>query len=63
MDEETEIFDNKKKWEDDCYNRALERWPERRKEFVTTSSLPIDKLYTPEDVGDFDYFEKLGYPG
>ena len=63
MDEDTEIFDNKKKWEDDCYNKVLQRWPERRKEFITTSSVPIDKLYTPEDVGDFDYFEKLGYPG
>jgi methylmalonyl-CoA mutase N-terminal domain/subunit len=37
--------------------------PERKKEFLTTSSEPIDRLYTPLDVADLDYFRDLGMPG
>ncbi|MCV5991701.1 methylmalonyl-CoA mutase family protein, partial [Escherichia coli] len=37
--------------------------PERDAEFSTISGIPIKPLYTPEDLGDFDYEEKLGYPG
>ena len=34
------------------------------REFSTVSSLPIDRLYTPEDLGpDWSYQDKLGYPG
>ncbi|GAC1481796.1 MAG: methylmalonyl-CoA mutase family protein [Candidatus Dormibacteria bacterium] len=34
------------------------------KETATTlSGLPIEPLYTPEDLRDWDYDEKLGYPG
>ncbi len=33
-------------------------------EFTTVSGLPIERLYTPEDLGPgWDYHEKLGYPG
>nr|WP_243638241.1 methylmalonyl-CoA mutase family protein [Rubrobacter taiwanensis] len=50
---------------------ARERWeeaykakPEREAEFSTMSGVPVKPLYTPEDLGpDFDYEEKLGYPG
>ena len=49
---------------------ARERWeeaysksPERDAEFSTISGIPVKPLYTPEDLGHFDYEEKLGYPG
>ncbi len=48
----------RKDWE-----RSLEGTGERQKEFITTSSVPIGRLYTPEDLKDFDYLEKLGFPG
>src|ERR1044071_2282971 len=30
---------------------------------TTVSGQPIEALYTPEDLGDFDYLSQLGYPG
>ncbi len=36
---------------------------ERKDEFITTSSVPIDRLYTPDDIKNFDYIEKLNFPG
>nr|MBC8204223.1 methylmalonyl-CoA mutase [FCB group bacterium] len=37
------------------------KFPERKPVFRTESGLPIDEIYEPEP--DFDYEEKLGYPG
>ncbi|BBL79850.1 methylmalonyl-CoA mutase [Rubrobacter xylanophilus] len=48
----------RERWEE-----AYSRSPERDAEFSTISGIPIKPLYTPEDLGDFDYEEKLGYPG
>ena len=31
--------------------------------FTTVSDAPIEPLYTPEDLGDFDYERDLGHPG
>ena len=53
-----EISQAKKDWE-----KLLEGKKERQKEFLTTSSVPIDRIYSPEDIPDFDYLEKLNFPG
>ncbi|MHA2406178.1 MAG: acyl-CoA mutase large subunit family protein, partial [Candidatus Hermodarchaeia archaeon] len=37
--------------------------PERADQFITTSSKPVERLYTPDDVPDFDYQQHLGFPG
>jgi methylmalonyl-CoA mutase N-terminal domain/subunit len=59
----------------DDLGRALEDWtrtdlaqalattPERASEFLTTSSEPIERLYTPLDLADGDYQRDLGLPG
>lgn len=59
----------------DSLRQALERWnntslpksltslPERRESFITTSSEPINRLYTPLDIADLDYERDLGLPG
>ena len=52
----------KERWERNCYGKAVHKWPERKEKFMTTSSLPIDELYTPADIDDYDYFRKLGFP-
>ncbi|HEX9912081.1 MAG TPA: methylmalonyl-CoA mutase family protein, partial [candidate division Zixibacteria bacterium] len=31
--------------------------------FFTSSKIPIQELYTPEDLSDFDYTSNLNYPG
>ena len=43
--------------------KALEKRPERKKEFVTGSGAPIRRLYTPGDIKDLDYTRDLGMPG
>lgn len=57
------ITEERKKWEKECLKPVTDRWPERMDEFMTTSSLPIERLYTPEDLKDWEYLEKLGFPG
>ena len=50
-------------WEKTSLNKALASLPERADEFITTSSEPINGLYTPLDVADSDYASSLGLPG
>jgi methylmalonyl-CoA mutase N-terminal domain/subunit len=51
------------KWEETSLQKARLTLPERREEFLTTSSEPIHRLYTPLDVQDLDYSADLGLPG
>ncbi|MCZ2127868.1 MAG: methylmalonyl-CoA mutase family protein [Anaerolineales bacterium] len=50
-------------WEETSLKKALTQLPERADEFITTSSEPINRLYTPLDVADLDYAASLGLPG
>ncbi len=51
------------KWEETTLQKTLASFPERREEFISTSSEPINRLYTPLDVADMDYARDLGLPG
>jgi methylmalonyl-CoA mutase, N-terminal domain len=46
-----------------AYQRQANRQPERPATFMTTSSDPVDRLYTPADFSEQDYLGKLGFPG
>ena len=50
-----ELKKSLKQWEETSLSKALNSLPERRNEFITTSSEPINRLYTPLDVADKDY--------
>ena len=50
-------------WEANTLRSTLARAPERQAEFITTSSAPVERLYTPLDLPDFDYLKDLGFPG
>ena len=52
-------------WREQTLDPTLKRMPERRKqnEFMTQSSVPVERLYTPLDVADSDYLADLGFPG
>src|SRR2546425_11572065 len=52
-----------KRWEETTLRDALASHPERRKEFVTTSSRPVKRLYTPLDLAGKTDRERLGSPG
>jgi methylmalonyl-CoA mutase N-terminal domain/subunit len=58
-----ELKDSLKNWEETNLKKTLAALPERRNRFVTTSSEPINRLYTPLDVEKLDYEKDLGQPG
>jgi methylmalonyl-CoA mutase N-terminal domain/subunit len=47
----------------ETYQKSLDKMPERKVAHRTLSDIAPEPLYTPEDLKDFDYAEKLGYPG
>jgi methylmalonyl-CoA mutase N-terminal domain/subunit len=51
-----------KTWEEQVLKPALARLQERG-EFFTSSGIPVERLYTPEDTADLDYTKSLGFPG
>src|SRR5579859_3097789 len=46
-----------------AYTARAAAQPERQARFMTTSSEPVDRLYTPADFHEDGYLEKLGFPG
>ena len=57
-----EIKTSKAKY-DEKVAKVLQKMPERKAEFLNTSGIPINRVYTPLDMADFDYLQKLGLPG
>ena len=43
--------------------KAISRNPERKERFRTVGGIPVERLYTPEDVNGLDYAKDLGFPG
>ncbi len=52
----------KNEWEERILKRTLDKNKERKESFKATS-LPVRRLYDPEDVQGLDYEKDLGYPG
>jgi methylmalonyl-CoA mutase, N-terminal domain len=61
-EKETEIAEAMKAWEEQVLKPALARLQERG-EFLTSSGIPVERLYTPDDTADADYRTRLGFPG
>ena len=51
------------KWKKEILEPALAKHPERREEFITTSSQKVDRLYTPLDTAHIDFPRDISYPG
>ena len=58
-----ELKDSLRDWEKTSLQKTLASMPERQKEFITTSSDRINRLYTPLDNEQLDYEKDLGLPG
>jgi methylmalonyl-CoA mutase N-terminal domain/subunit len=58
-----EIKDRFDEWNDNHLKDSKDRFPERQKKFLTTSSESIRGLYTPLDIPELDYTNDLGNPG
>jgi methylmalonyl-CoA mutase N-terminal domain/subunit len=52
----------RREWEAQELRDFLARQPEARSEYRTASGLPVQRVYTPEDVADLS-FEDIGLPG
>ena len=59
----TQLEAAEKNWEKTTLQQSLARLPERQSKFLTASSEPIQRLYTPLDNLQADYLEDLGLPG
>jgi len=57
------ILSSYQKWEENKIAKLIEKFPERKKTFTTGSGIEVKRLYTPLDIKDMDYEEKIGYPG
>jgi len=60
--DEKELRQARERWEETTLQETLERYPERAETFITTSSEPVERLYTPLEVKG-EYIEELGLPG
>ncbi len=60
------LAEKKAAWEAKAVAKTLARAPERQPEFTTSSGIPVERLYTPEDCcpeSEDAYVEQLGFPG
>jgi len=58
-----ELTQAQQEWSETTLRETLDKAPERQEAFITTSSRPIRRLYTPLDIADVDYQRDLGFPG
>ena len=56
------MSESMKHWEETTLAKALEKNGERQASFAA-SSVPTERLYTPDSIAGDSYDEKLGYPG
>jgi len=51
------------RWEETTLKKILERSPERKEFFKTTSDIVLKRVYSPLDIERLDYVKDLGLPG
>jgi methylmalonyl-CoA mutase N-terminal domain/subunit len=49
-------------WEEKILKPALEKFPERKKEFQTPSRIPVERVYAPDGMSA-EELAKIGFPG
>jgi len=49
------------KWQDK-FKKKLEKFPERKKIFETSSGINVKRFYTPLDINNIDYEKDIGFP-
>jgi methylmalonyl-CoA mutase N-terminal domain/subunit len=53
----------KEKWDQGAVQKATARSPERKPVFTSISGMPVERLYTAEDIVGLDYTRDLSFPG
>lgn len=60
---QTRLNKSKRRWEEETLAPSWKRFPPRLPEFTSISGHPIQALYAPDDLEDFDPEQELGFPG
>ncbi len=63
MGKKSLIEQQKAKWEGTTLKKVLERFPEQKESFSTSSWLPVERLYLPRQMSEEEYLEHIGFPG
>jgi methylmalonyl-CoA mutase, N-terminal domain len=61
-DELARLATTRQTWEEQTVQQSLRRLPEQE-DLMTTSGVPIERIYTPQDNASLDYQRDLGLPG
>lgn len=59
---EKELEKAKEEFENN-YKKSVEKYKERSLSFETSFGKKLKPCYTPDELGEFNYLEKLGFPG
>src|SRR6266487_2993321 len=57
-----QLKDERRQWEETTVSKSQQRLPERDN-LITTSSVPINRVYNPQDNDSLDYSRDIGLPG
>jgi methylmalonyl-CoA mutase, N-terminal domain len=63
MSDPKELEKARAAWEKRLVQPALNRSPERREQFETSSGIEVKRLYDPSDSASHDYLRDAGFPG
>lgn len=65
LDKVRSVQRERKRWEETTLKETIAKMPEQaaEDEFTTISGMPVNRLYTPADIEEFDYERDLGLPG
>src|SRR6202140_3626028 len=62
-EDDRKIAAARKNWEERKLDPSLKRGPERKKNFVTSSGIEIERAYDPDDLNGADFVNEVGFPG
>ena len=57
------LAEKKQNWESTTLKKILDKAKERKPEFLTSSGIPVERVYTPVEVEGWDYAQQDGFPG
>lgn len=63
MPKSPNLNQKQQEWEAKTLKKVLERNPERKPEFTTSSWLPVERVPLPDITSDEEYLAQLGFPG
>jgi methylmalonyl-CoA mutase N-terminal domain/subunit len=57
------LREEKERWKKGTAEKSSIRLPERKDKFHTSSSIPVENVYTPLEIESLDYLRDSGFPG